>query len=112
MCGVSALPVIFRSSSSVVVSAASARAAHYLLSEPMGPMIILNSPRHSRAPERMARRHLEHSVRDPEMRRKLTPHFQFGCKRMLVSDDYLSTFGRDNVKLVTEGIAQIRERGV
>ncbi len=88
------------------------RAGLYLLSELMGPMIILDSPRLSRLPEKMARRHLESQVRDPELRRKLTARFQFGCKRMLVSDDYLATFERDNVELVTDAIDEVRERGV
>lgn len=88
------------------------RSALYLVSEMMGPMIILDSPRLSKWPEKIAMRHLERSVRDPELRRKLTPHFQFGCKRMLVSDDYLSTFERDNVELVTDSIVEVREDGV
>jgi cation diffusion facilitator CzcD-associated flavoprotein CzcO len=84
----------------------------YWLSEAMGPMIILDAPRLKRLPQAASLRHLEHCVRDPELRRKLTPHFQFGCKRILISDDYWPAFERENVELVCEGISEIREDGI
>jgi cation diffusion facilitator CzcD-associated flavoprotein CzcO len=84
----------------------------FAMSEAMGPMVILDAPRLKRLPQRASLRHLERSVRDPELRRKLTPHFQFGCKRILISDDYWPAFERENVELVTDGIAEIREHGI
>ena len=84
----------------------------YWLSEMMGPIIILDSPRLSRIGERGSLQHLEKSVRDPELRRKLTPSFQFGCKRILISDDYWPSFERENVELVTEGIEEVHEHGI
>ncbi|MEE9607346.1 MAG: NAD(P)/FAD-dependent oxidoreductase [Myxococcota bacterium] len=80
----------------------------YWFSELVGPMVILDAPRLSALAEKGAMAHLRRSVADPELREKLTPHFQFGCKRVLISDDYLSTFERDNVELVTEPIEEIR----
>jgi len=82
------------------------------LSEAMGPMVILDAPRLKRLPQAVSLRHLEKSVRDPELRRKLTPSFQFGCKRVLISDDYWPAFERENVDLVTEPIAEIKADGV
>ena len=64
------------------------RLAQYGLSELLGPMIFLDSKRLSALGEGMSRRHLRAQVADPELRRKLTPSFQFGCKRILISDDY------------------------
>jgi cation diffusion facilitator CzcD-associated flavoprotein CzcO len=84
----------------------------YWLSELMGPMIFLDAPRLSRIGERMSTRHLEKCVRDPVLRDKLRPRFQFGCKRMLISDDYWPTFERPNVELVTEAIVEIRPHAV
>jgi cation diffusion facilitator CzcD-associated flavoprotein CzcO len=46
------------------------------------------------------------------LRAKLTPTFQFGCKRVLISDDYWATFERANVHLVTEPIEEIRHDGI
>ncbi len=60
----------------------------------------------------VARRKLAREVRDPETRRKLTPDYALGCKRMTVSDDFYPAFNRQNVELVTEPIAEIAETGV
>ena len=88
------------------------RTAQYGLSELFGPMVFLDAPRLSALAERMSLRHLEHSVRNRELRAKLTPDFQFGCKRILISDDYWSSFERENVELVTDPIAEIRSGGI
>ena len=62
--------------------------------------------------ERIARRHLEQSVTDPKLRDALTPRYQIGCKRILLSDDFYPIFKRPNVELVTDRIAEVRERSV
>ena len=80
----------------------------FWLSEMLGPIIVLDSRRLSAIGEKGSLWHLEKSVSDPELRKKLTPNFQFGCKRVLISDDYWPALERDNVELVTEGIAEIR----
>ncbi len=80
----------------------------YWLSEALGPIIMLDAPRLSRIGERRSEQHLERSVSDPVLREKLKPRFQFGCKRMLVSDDYWPALERDNVELVTDRITEIR----
>lgn len=51
-------------------------------------------------------------VEDPEVRRKLTPDFPFGCKRPLISDNFYPTFNRANVELVTEGIDRITHNAI
>jgi cation diffusion facilitator CzcD-associated flavoprotein CzcO len=84
----------------------------FWMSEAMGPMIILDSPRLSGIAERASLRYLRQCVSDPELREKLTPSFQFGCKRILISDDYWPTFERENVELVTAGIAEIHSRSI
>jgi len=88
------------------------RLAKYWLSEAFGPMVFLDAPRLSAIAELGSRRHLERSVSDPALRAKLTPDFQFGCKRILISDDYWSTFERENVELVTDPIEEIRREGI
>jgi cation diffusion facilitator CzcD-associated flavoprotein CzcO len=57
--------------------------------------------------ERVGRKHLREQVRDPVVRDKLTPRYPLGCKRPGFSNDYLRTFNRDNVALVTEPIERI-----
>jgi cation diffusion facilitator CzcD-associated flavoprotein CzcO len=51
-------------------------------------------------------------VRDRELRRRLTPSYEVGCKRPSVSNTYLRSFNRPNVELVSEPIERVTERGV
>jgi len=62
--------------------------------------------------ERMAERHLNHQVTDPGLRRKLTPDYRLGCKRLLISQDYYPALQLPNVQLVTTPIRELRERSV
>ena len=48
----------------------------------------------NRGAERIAKRHLHRQVPDPELRRKLTPDYSFGCKRPTFSNDYYRAFTR------------------
>ncbi|MFC6929102.1 flavin-containing monooxygenase [Actinomadura yumaensis] len=59
-----------------------------------------------------ARLHLRRQVKDRWMRRRLTPHFRPGCKRMLMTSDYYPALQRPNCKLVTWPIAGISPDGV
>lgn len=63
-------------------------------------------------PERMARRHLEAQVADAELRRKLTPNYRLGCKRVLISDDYYPTLQLPNVTLETSAVARVEPASV
>jgi cation diffusion facilitator CzcD-associated flavoprotein CzcO len=62
--------------------------------------------------EKIAHQHLERQIKDEKMRAALTPNYQLGCKRVLVSDDYYPTLNRSNVELVTDAIAEVRERSI
>jgi cation diffusion facilitator CzcD-associated flavoprotein CzcO len=66
----------------------------------------------SRLIRRIALRHLERAVADPSLRARLTPAYEIGCKRILVSNDYLPALTRPNVELVTEPVAEIREHSI
>ncbi|OYD67745.1 flavin-containing monooxygenase [Rhodococcus sp. OK302] len=62
--------------------------------------------------EKVAKAHLRRQVKDPELRRKLTPDFTIGCKRMLLSNDWLRTLDRPDVGLVDSGLVSVTEHGV
>jgi cation diffusion facilitator CzcD-associated flavoprotein CzcO len=62
--------------------------------------------------EREARRHLRRQVADPELRARLTPQYEFGCKRVLISSDFYPALSRPNVELVTDGIREVREHSI
>lgn len=71
--------------------------------------------RHTAASEEgveLARQHLETQVSDPELRAKLTPDYDFGCKRILRSDDFYPALTRENVELVTEAVTEFTPRGL
>jgi cation diffusion facilitator CzcD-associated flavoprotein CzcO len=70
------------------------------------------SPRVAKLPERIGRLHLRKQVPDPELRRKLTPDYTFGCKRALISNDYYPALSQPNVEVVTDGIAEVRAHSV
>jgi cation diffusion facilitator CzcD-associated flavoprotein CzcO len=86
-----------------------ARRAIFLTRELL--VIPMLHPRLSGVLERAALKHLRESVSDPEVRAKLTPNYRIGCKRILISDDYLPALSRPNVDLVTERIESVDEDG-
>ncbi len=61
---------------------------------------------------RMAEQHLRRHVPDPALRQVLRPDYQFGCKRVLVSDDYYPALMQPNVALITTRISHITPDGV
>jgi cation diffusion facilitator CzcD-associated flavoprotein CzcO len=69
-------------------------------------------PRLMRSVETVARKHLEAQVPDPALRAQLQPDYRIGCKRILLANDYYPALTRDNVELVTSGIADVREASV
>ena len=61
---------------------------------------------------RLASMHLRKQVADPAMRQALTPDFNPGCKRLLISNTWFPTLQHPNVQLVTQGVAGIVSNGV
>ena len=66
----------------------------------------------ARLVEHMALRHLDATITDPALRSKLVPNYRIGCKRILVSDDYLPSLTRPNVEVVSAGITEIRPQAI
>jgi cation diffusion facilitator CzcD-associated flavoprotein CzcO len=73
---------------------------------------FVKQPRLMKLVERLARRHMDEQISDPELRRKVEPGYTIGCKRILPSNKWYPALGRDNVELVTDGIAEVREHSV
>ena len=55
---------------------------------------------------------LRRGVKDPALRRRLTPTDHVGCKRVMLTDEWYPALERDNVALVTEGIDAITPAGI
>ncbi|MEP9361992.1 NAD(P)/FAD-dependent oxidoreductase [Nocardioides sp. CN2-186] len=51
-------------------------------------------------------------IKDPALRAKVTPHFEFGCKRVLRSNTYYPALAADNTELVTDPIAKVTGNAV
>ncbi|WP_181696510.1 NAD(P)/FAD-dependent oxidoreductase [Nocardia sp. GTS18] len=58
--------------------------------------------------EALSRAKLQFEIRDPELRKKVTPNYRIGCKRMLISNEYYPALDRDNVDVITDGIAEVK----
>ncbi|RZS32665.1 cation diffusion facilitator CzcD-associated flavoprotein CzcO [Herbihabitans rhizosphaerae] len=65
-----------------------------------------------KAAQKLAELNIRRNVKDRELRRKLTPDYVMGCKRVLIANDYYPTFNRDNVHLVTDGVAEVRAHSI
>ncbi|MEX7469168.1 flavin-containing monooxygenase [Mycobacterium adipatum] len=52
------------------------------------------------------------TIRDKELRRRLTPDYDFGCKRPTFSNSYYRAFTRDNVHLQDVGIDHVQTDGI
>jgi cation diffusion facilitator CzcD-associated flavoprotein CzcO len=55
-----------------------------------------------------AQTHLAAQVADPELRRKLTPNYHIGCKRITVSDDFYPALTQPNVELIAESVVAVQ----
>jgi len=59
-----------------------------------------------------ARRHIEKSLADPALRAAVTPDYEIGCKRVLLSDDYYPALERANVRLIDRGVVRFTRNGL
>ena len=60
----------------------------------------------------VARSQINRAIKDPELRRKVTPGDEIGCKRLMLTDDWYETLTRPNVDLVTERITAVTPSGI
>ena len=65
-----------------------------------------------RAMTAMCRWNLRLSVRDPELRRRLTPDYQAMCKRQILAGHYYQAVQKPGVHLVSEAIDHVEPKGV
>lgn len=65
-----------------------------------------------RVAERRAAQHIARQVADPTLRRKLTPDYRLGCKRVLGSDTSYPALCADNAEVVSAGISEVTEGGI
>lgn len=61
---------------------------------------------------RRALDYIADQVPDADLRAAVTPDYDPGCKRRLISNDWYAALNRSNVDLVTDGIAEVRARSI
>ncbi len=61
---------------------------------------------------RLCRENLETNVHDPDLRRRLTPDYAPGCKRLVISSRFYPAMQKPNAVLVDQPIAAIEPSGV
>lgn len=83
-----------------------ARAAEYCIREASVPAMMGNKALLEFG-QREAEGHLRRQVADPVLRAKLTPTYDLGCKRVLLSDDYYPALVQPNVSVVTDSISRV-----
>lgn len=62
--------------------------------------------------EAYVKHNLKKSVKDPELRRKLTPDYKVGCKRLIINNTFYDAIQKPNAHLITEGIECINDSGI
>ncbi|HMT51015.1 MAG TPA: NAD(P)/FAD-dependent oxidoreductase, partial [Dietzia sp.] len=76
-------------------------------------VVGLTRSRAALAPIRaIGRAHLAMQVRDPALRAEVTPDFEIGCKRILLSNAWYRALTRRNVDLVTAPISRVTDTGI
>lgn len=76
-------------------------------------VVGLTRSRAALAPIRaIGRAHLAMQVRDRRLREAVTPKFEIGCKRILLSNTWYPALSRKNVDLVTAPITRVAENGI
>ena len=60
----------------------------------------------------VGQRQIEKAIEDPELRAKVTPTDEIGCKRIMLTDDWYPTLTKPNVDVVTDRVTEITPAGV
>lgn len=86
-----------------------ARVSRYVMWAPMDLFFVLATrhPRFARGLGLIGKLNLRRHIKDPQLRRDLTPTYAPTCKRLGLSNDFLPAMAKDNVHLVTSPAASL-----
>jgi cation diffusion facilitator CzcD-associated flavoprotein CzcO len=62
--------------------------------------------------KKLGQRQINKAIEDPELRAKVTPKDEMGCKRVMLTDDWYPTLTKPNVGLITDRVAEITPAGI
>jgi cation diffusion facilitator CzcD-associated flavoprotein CzcO len=60
----------------------------------------------------LARRQITQAIEDRELRAKVTPSDELGCKRLMLTDEWYPTLAKPNVELIADRIAAVTPSGI
>ena len=60
----------------------------------------------------VARRQINKAIDDEELRSKVTPNDEIGCKRLMLTDEWYPTLAKPNVELISDPIAAVTSTGL
>jgi cation diffusion facilitator CzcD-associated flavoprotein CzcO len=66
-----------------------------------------NIPRFLNEAKTLALGHLEKNIEDADLRAKLTPDYEIGCKRLLISNSYYPAVAADNATVEASALAKV-----
>jgi cation diffusion facilitator CzcD-associated flavoprotein CzcO len=84
----------------------------YALQDTFWPIFEKPGEKQAQKVKQMALDYMHSIIADPDLRAKMTPDYEIGCKRILVSDDFYPALARPNAHVETGGIAAIEPGGV
>ncbi|MEO3757115.1 NAD(P)/FAD-dependent oxidoreductase [Mycobacterium sp. B14F4] len=87
------------------------RAGIYWIHEGVG-FAMTRQPRLLKIGELLGKWNIHRSIKDAELRRKLTPDYRAGCKRILNSDTYYKGIANPKAEVVTDRIARFTPTGI
>lgn len=87
------------------------RGAVYALMESQALAFTVN-PRLMSLGKRLAMSNIRSGIKNPELRRKVTPDYTVGCKRVLISDNYYPALEQPNVDVISTGIQEVRRDSI
>ncbi|GAB17508.1 putative flavin-containing monooxygenase [Gordonia effusa NBRC 100432] len=77
-----------------------------------GAYALNNRPALLKAVEVIGKRHIRKQIDDPDTRRKLTPDYRPGCKRLLGSNTFYRALNQSKSAVITDGIERVTETGI
>ncbi len=75
-------------------------------------LAFTSHPALMKAAEQAGKANIARAIRDPELRRKVTPGYAPGCKRILLSNTWYPTLAKPDVELVTDRISEVRSGSI
>ena len=73
---------------------------------------LTKQPKLTKPLEWVGRAHMRRAISDRQLRRRVTPGYSVGCKRILPSNSYYPALARDDVDVVSDPIARITRAGI